>query len=238
MSTQPECPQDDPNPEYIQDLYPSGQFPENRSQTLSALCSYGQSPLVMTGALRQVLIQHFSDVRNILNATLRERMTREGVWSEGTETGLMIESLHQWRPELTETRPALILKEGDWTWQRMGIGDQMGDELRTGKLNFGGYWQGSHTVFALAKEGAEAQILAIETIKCFLWFQQIIMEQLELQRFVPISLGSVAALKESREHYVVPIVVGYVVPEFWYLQPDAPRLKRIVFKASETLDGY
>ncbi len=192
----------------------------------------------MTGALRQVLIQHFSDVRNILNATLRTRLTREGVWSEGTNTGIVIESLHRWLPELTEARPGLILKEGIWQWQRMGIGDQTGEDFRSGRRYFGGYWNGSHTIFALAKEGAEAQVLAVEAMKCLMWFEEEIAVQLELQRFMPVSIGEVAALKESREHYVVPIVVAYSVPEFWYIQPDAPRLKRIIWRASTVLPTY
>jgi hypothetical protein len=232
------CPPGPPNPPEIEALYPSGSSPDDRRKKLSALCSYGQSPLVMTGALRQVLAQHFSDVRNILNSSLRARLTRDGVWSDGTDTGIVIESLTRWRPELTEARPGLILKSGVWQWQRMGIGDITGEDYRSGELTFGGYWQGSHTIFALAKEGAEAQILAIEVAKCLLWFGSEILEQLELQRFVPVSIGEVAALKESREHYVVPVVVAYVVPEFWKLQPDAPRTKRIVFRTSQTLSDY
>lgn len=238
MSTDQACPSGPLNSDEVEALYPQGSSPEIRLDKLSALCSYGQSPLVMTGALRQVLIQHFSDVRNILNGSLRKRMEREGVWSEGQNTGIVIEALNRWRPELTEARPGLVLKEGTWQWMRMGIGDQKGEDYRSGRMNFGGYWQGSHTIFALAKEGAEAQVIAIEAMKCLLWFEEEICSQLELQRFVPVSIGEVAALKESREHYVVPIVVAYVVPEFWYLQPDAPRTKRIVFRSSQTLPDY
>lgn len=233
-----QCPPGQPNPAEIEALYPQGSEPQVRVPTLSALCSYGQSPLTMQGALRQVLIQHFSDARNILNSTLRGRIERDGVWSPGTDTGIYIESLHKWRPELTEARPGLILKEGAWQWQRMGIGDRKGEDYRSGKQFFGGYWAGTHTVFALANEGAEAQILAIEAMKCFLWFESEISAQLELQRFVPVSIGEVSALKEATENYVVPLVVAYVVPEFWYIQPDAPRVKRIVWKASETLPTY
>ena len=226
------------NPEEIEALYPDGARPEVRFDTLSALCSYGQSQLVMTGALRQLLIQRFSDPRGILNSTLRGRLTRGGGWREDANTGIVIESLHRWRPELTEAKPGLIIKEGTWQWQRVGIGDQYGQDYRSGKLFFGGYWHGSHTIFALATEGAEAQILAIEAQKCLLWYEEEITTQLELQRFMPISIGEVSALKESKEHYVVPVVVGYVVPEFWYLQPDAPRTKQIVWRASQTLPTY
>jgi len=192
----------------------------------------------MQGALRQILIQHFADQRNILNGTLRKKFERDGVWREGTDTGIVIESLHKWEPELTEARPALILKEGAWQWQRMGIGDQAGGDDISGRRYFGGYWQGSHTIFALANEGAEAQILAIEALKSLHMFEQEIMVQLELQRFVPVSIGEVSALQESSENYVVPIVFAYTVPDWWTVIQDAPRLKQVVFKASETIPTY
>jgi hypothetical protein len=232
------CPPGEPNPDSITALYPQGSRPEIRVPNLSALCSYGQSPLVMQGALRQALIHHFSDVENIMNSTLREQLRRSGVWSDGPNTGIYIESLHRWRPELTQSRPGLILKEGTWQWQRMGIGDKMGGDYRSGRQFFGGYWAGSHTIFALANEGAEAQILAIEANKSLQRFQEEIATQLELQRFVPVSIGEVAALKESTENYVVPVVFAYVVPDFWYTQMEAPRLKRIVWRTSETLRDY
>jgi len=192
----------------------------------------------MQGALRQVLLQHFADARNILNGTLRKSIERDGVWSKEANTGIYIESLHKWRPELTESRPAIILAEGDWKWQRMGIGDQTGYEVRSGKRFFGGFWQGTHTFFAVANSGAEAQLLAWEVAKIMLWFGPEIMDKLELHRFVPVAVGKVSALKEATENYVVPVSVAYVAAETWSLQVEAPRLKRIVFRASEIFEDY
>ncbi len=185
-----------------------------------------------------MLIQHFADTRNILNQFLRQRLERDGVWSAEAATGILIESIHKWRPELTQSRPAIILQEGEWQWMRVGIGDRRGEDYRSGKRFFGGYWKGSHTLFALGNEGAEALILATEVMKVLLWYGAEIASQLELQRFVPVSIGKVSALKEATENYVVPVSVAYVVPEFWYLQPEAPRLKQIVFKTSEVLGSY
>lgn len=192
----------------------------------------------MQGALRQVLIQHFMDSRNILNGTLRKALARDGVWSEGANTGLYIESLHKWRPELTESRPAIILSEGEWKWKRMGIGDKSTTDPRSGIRTFGGYWYGTHTFFAVANNGAEAQILAWEVAKLMLWFGPEITDKLGLHRFVPVAVGKVSALAEATENYVVPVSVAYVVEEAWSLQEDAPRLKRIVFRASDVLANY
>ena len=233
-----QCNPSPPNSTEVEALYPTGSAPEVRIPSFSAVCSYGHTQLTMQGALRQVLIQHFSDPRNILNATLRARVERDGVWSEGADTGIYIESLHRWRPELTESRPGIVLKDHKWTWQRMGIGDKYHDDYRSGLRKYGGYWNAAHTFFALANEGAEAQILATEVNKVMLWFAPQIMAELELQRFVPLEIGEVSALRESTENYMVPVSVAYVVPEFWSLQPDAPRLRRIVFRTSEVLKHY
>jgi len=210
--------------------------PQNRVPKLNSLCSFGMTQLVMTGALRQVFCQHFADPDNLISESLRQRMRREGVWQEGPESGLYIESLGRWRPELTEARPGLVIKSGEWTWLRMGIGDQSGADVITGRRTFGGFWQGSHTIFVLGNEGAETQVLAAEVAKLLLWFGPVIADQLCLQRFLIVSIGELSALAESDENYVVPITVGYIAPEEWFLDSDAPRLKRIVFKASEILD--
>lgn len=215
--------------------FPEGTTPENRFTKLSSLCSFGVTPLILTGALRQIFCQHFSDTDNLINETIRTTLLREGVWQEGPETGIVIESLSRWRPEITNARPGIIIKAGEWTWMRVGIGDQSGVDDRSGRRTFMGFWQGSHTIFALGNEGAETQILAAEVAKLLLWFGPVIADQLCLQRFLVVSIGELAALKESSENYVVPVTVAYVASENWFLDADTPRLKRIVFRASELL---
>jgi hypothetical protein len=233
------CGASPPNPPETEELFPAGSAPTNRIPTLSALCSYGPTQLVMQGALRQVLVQHFADPRNILNATLRNKLERDGVWSPDADTGIYIESLHRWRPELTESRPGIILKEGEWRWQRMGIADRGGVEWRSGKQHFGGIWKGTHTFFAVDNHGAEAQILAWEVAKVMLWFASELAQKLELHRFVPGSIGKVSVItQEATENYVVPVSVAYAAFETWYTQEEAPRLKRVVFRASEVLGYY
>lgn len=216
--------------------FPDGSRPEVRFDKLSSLCSTGLNPLIMTGALRQILVQYFADPDNVRSAFLRRYLEREGAWKEGDDTvGLYIESLTAWRPELTEARPAIVIKENDWEWMRVGIGDQSFVDYRDGKAMYAGYWKGTHTVFAIGNEGAETLILAVEIAKLLLWFHSVIQEQLNLHRFIVMSISGVHALKESTENYVVAVTIGYVVEEVWDLQQEAPRLKRIVFNPEEFL---
>ncbi len=225
------------NPPEVEALYPENSSPEDRIKRKSALDSYGHSPLILTGGLRQTLMQHFADPDQIILPSVREFLEREGAWSAEETTGIVIEALSRWRPELTEGRPAIIIKEGEWQWKREGIGDSLGEEWQDGTAHFAGFWSGTHTMFALGNEGAETQLLASEIAKTLLWYQATIAKAFCLDRFVVVSLGALAALKESRETFVVPINVAYVLTESWYTRLDAPRLKRIVFRASDFI-GY
>lgn len=228
-----------PNPNSdVEHLYPAGSTPENRVTKLSALCSFGQTPRMLTGVIRQILLQHFADADQIIDATLRDYLRRVGVWKPGTDTGIYIESVARWRPELMEMRPAIIIKEGDWTWRRVGIGDYCGTTVRDGRRYFAGLWNGTHAVFAVGKEPAETQVLAAEVAKLLIWYGPVITDQMNLHRWMVTKIGALNALKESTENYVVPIDIAYVAEEAWSLQVDAPRLKRIVFDAEELLTGF
>lgn len=230
----PTCDSNNPN-SGVDHLYPEGSTPEVRVDKLSALCSFGHTPRLITGIIRQILLQYFIDPQNVRNNYLRAALERSGAWSDGVNSGIFIESLDRWRPEVTEARPAIVIKEGDWNWMRVGIGDQAGVDWRSGKSSYLGYWRGTHTVFAIGGEGPETQILSAEVAKLLLYYGPTIMHQMDLHRFVMLQIGAMSALKESTENYIVPVNVAYVAEEQWSLQEDAPRLKRINFNVDELL---
>ncbi len=217
--------------------FPPGSRPEDRRFRLSTLCSMGMTPRLMTGIIRQILLQHFVDPNQIFNPNLRDQLVQNGAWTSGPESGIYIEALDRWRPEMTEKRPALVIKEGDWTWERRGIGNQAGYDWRDGKQYYAGFWKGSHTVFAVGNEGAETQLLSWEARTVLTWYSPVIMDQASLHQFEPLRLGALQALDESTENYIIPIDYAYVAEETWSLQEDAPRLKKIVFDVDE-LVGY
>jgi hypothetical protein len=187
--------------------------------------------------LRQILLQHFVDPTQIILPNLRRYLETNGAWNQGVTSGVYIEAIARWRPELMEARPAIVIKEGAWQWKRMGIGNVWSADWVTGREEFSGQWSGTHTLFCVAKQGAETQGLATEVAKTLLWYGREITTAFDLQFFTVVGIGALAALKESTEHYVVPVDVAYLVPESWYLEQEAPRLKRIVFRASDFI-GY
>ena len=231
------CPGSD-NPNLaVDELYPPGSCPADRLGKLSSLCSFGRTPRLMTGIIRQILLQHFADPNHVANHYLRTYLEENGAWQEGDGSGIYIEALQRWKPEETEARPALLIDEGEWRWRRVGIGDQAGVDTRSGEEFYAGYWQGTHTIFAIGGAPAETQLFSAEAAKLMLYYGPTISDEMDLHRFVMMRLGKLSAVKESTENYVVPIEIAYVAEERWSLLQDAPRLKRIVFRADDLLLG-
>lgn len=242
---EPSCQPDPENSNETAARYAGSPAPEVRVSDISSLCHYGNTQQTVTGALRQVLLSHFSDADNLLNHYLRRKLRASGPWideatrqASGDVSGILIEPLVNWTPEQSGQKPSLLLKSNSWNWERVSIGDQAGADVRTGTRYFSGYWIGSHTIFAAAKEGEEASLLATEVAKILLFYANDIREKLGLSRFSLVSIGEVAEVEEAADTYTVPVVVGYACAENWALIPDAPRLKRIIWRTKVVLNHY
>jgi hypothetical protein len=218
----------------VEALFPDGSRPETRTFPISSLCSHGITPSIITGFIKQLLTQHFCDTQNILNAAVRADMVDRGGYSASNPNSLLIEVLDRWlQGQSSESRPALLIKSHAWESVRVGLGNRSGSSDLTGEEFFYCQWKGSHTIFAFAGQPGEAQNLATEIAKVFMYYATVIEQELGLNRFVPVTIGEAASVKESKENYAVPVTVAYIVPDAWTLTPDAPRLKRIVFTPAD-----
>lgn len=229
-----------PNTPEEEAKFPAGSTPEVRVDKVSTLCSYGMRPHVMTGLLRQLLAGHFSDPDNIDEVRVRRMVAELGAWKPAdngiNNGGIMVESITRWNPTNNDRRPAVLIKRNEWKWQRIGIGDKSGANPYTGSTSYTGMWEGSHTLYCLAQNGAETEYLATEVVKFLVNFSPLIVDQMSLMRFIVSGVGGVGEVQEVVQGFAVPVTVAYVAEEAWTLQPLAPRLKRIVFKASDLLD--
>lgn len=230
---------DSPNPPEIEAQFPTGSSPESRVDRVSSLCSYGMRPHVMTGLLRQLLIGHFSDPENIEDGRVRRMVEELGGWKPAdnglNQPGILVESITRWNPTNNDKRPGVLIKRNSWSWLRKGIGDKAGANTYTGSTSYTGFWEGSHTLYCLAQNGGETEFLATEVVKFLVTFSPLITDQMRLMRFFVSEVGGVGEVQEVVQGYAVPVTVSYVAEESWSLQPYAPRLKRIVFKASDLL---
>jgi hypothetical protein len=179
----------------------------------------------MTGLVVQLLRQHFSDGHNIGEPSLRGTL-----WRTTNPTGIVIESSTKWDPSKGGQLPAIVVKRNDYAFQRFGINDQLmggyGDD------NSGAEWYttfviGSHTIFCLATEGAEAEVLGAETYFELLDFGPLFRRNFCLHRWVVQGVGAVHYLAEAAGAYFVPVTISYAFEQVWKLRPDAPLLKKI-----------
>jgi len=210
----------------------------------SALCTIGHPPLVMTGVLLWVIRRHFSDPAQIVDASLKDY-----IWNSETEASrIAIESVTKWPKSPTQAiqrRPGIYVKRNRYGRIKLGIGDKhmLGTRSSIDKSNIvtdnavdNGYRYeviiaGSHTVFCIGGTGAEAETVGTEVFFELVEFAPLIRKDTNLNRFEVMELGGIGKLEESREHWVVPVVVTYAFNHVWQLTPEALKLKGITLTA-------
>jgi len=199
-------------------------LPPLAGTTFSSLCSLMMRPVIMTGVLRDIFMRHFTAWGNIEEPDLRQL-----VWRSGETTSILIESAYRWRPELTEFRPAVLIKRNTLQNQRRGIGDQQMGNLADafGHEHYATFWVGSHTLFCVGGSGAQAELLGTEVQRHLTEFSRAFLMSFGLLRFQVTQVGAVAELEESRENWVVPVTVGYGYEERWKIIEQAPRLHSV-----------
>lgn len=195
----------------------------------SSLCARGWRPLMITGLLRDLLARHFSEPLDIEEPDLRHL-----IWREGTTTGILVESIHRFRPELVNKRPAVIIKRNAMQNLRLGIGDSTG-ATGQGVPTFKTYWVGSHTLFCLHESGASVEILATEVQRELTQFAPLVSEYLGLPRWQVTEVGEISEVEEARETLAVPVTVGWAYEETWALHKQSLKLRKITLSA--LLDG-
>lgn len=192
-------------------------------QVATSLCHTGWQRLLITGMLRDLLIHHFSTPDHIEIPDLRKAL-----WREMPPTGILIESLYRWRGDLTEMRPAILIKPNSYRNVRMGIADRwIKDE--EGNQNYVTLWVGSHTLFCIHGTGASVEILATETQREITQFAPVITRMLDLAKFKVNQVGQISELEEATENFVIPIDVGWAYQEKWVLEQEALKLRGITF---------
>jgi hypothetical protein len=195
--------------------------PRQWQADLSSLCVIGWRPLIITGLLRDLLIRHFADPSHIQENDLRHLL-----WQDDERTGILIESIHRWRGELVEKRPAILLKRNAYRSMRTAIGDRL-EVNRHFQQTYSLLWSGSHTVFCVHRNGAGTEILSSEVQRLLTEFAPVMIEELGLFRFAVTEVGELSEVEEAQETFVVPIQVAWVYEESWRLDREAPWLRKL-----------
>lgn len=207
---------------------------------ISSLCTTGHRPLILTGVLLWLVRTQFSSANNIIEEKLKGY-----IWDKDpTKTKIKIDSLTEWRLQDTQHRPAIVVKRNEVRPNQRFL--SIGDKLHGGgpvvitpgafPVDRGSQYEvlmlGSHTLFAVSQNGAEVEELAAEIFYRLVEFGPVIQRDLGLDRLVVSEVGAVHKLEESKEHWVVPMVVAYGYQHAWRLSLEGPPMKTVELKTS------
>jgi hypothetical protein len=166
----------------------------------------------------------FSAAENIEEDDLRHL-----IWSPRDTTPILVETSHRWKPQLTQKRPAVLVKRNSYADLKIGIGDRnQGNPVdAVGDSHYEVLRVGSHTLFCIAGSGAQAELLGGEVERHFTSFGPRIRYELGLMKFRVLQVGAVSILEEAQENFLVPITIGYCFSYKWVLRMQAPLLQGI-----------
>jgi hypothetical protein len=205
--------------------------PEDRCDIPSALCSIGHRPLLTTGLLVKMLQAYFADETAIENPELRKRL-----WTSGPDTGIYIEDSTVWTPEKSGKRPAIVVRRNDWKPLKLTFGPS--GQTAEGFSEYTKFWQGSHTLFIIAKEGAEVEILAAEVAEYLVKFAPAIQKVFYFLMCELVHMGAPGELKEATDRWAVPLTLAYGWSSTWALITGDPRLKRFQFSIDQLFPSF
>lgn len=202
-------------------------------------CDNGWHPLLITGFFRDLLIRQWSNAQNIKFPEMRQYL-----WRDNTSTGILIESVHKFKADLVEKRPAIMIKRNSFRNVPIGFsGESFGSGINAYQNEKGAITQyatlfaGSHTLFCIHGTGASTELLASEVLQHIVECMPPIRRQLKLRQFSVTEVGNIQQLEESDENYVVPITVGWAYQHTWELKLQSLPLQAVSISSILDLDS-
>ena len=199
---------------------------------VSALCSTGLPPAILTGVFKQLLIRQFSSPDNIETDSLKRY-----VWTNDEKTSkIVIVANFEKRWRNVDKRPAIVIKRNSLSGRKLAIGDHLSgpDPTSTGGETYHLRGRvGSHTLFCIAENGIVAELLGQEVYEGLTEFAPLIRQDIGFSRFEDGEAGELMKLEESDTHYVVPVTFSYAFIHQWRLSPESLYYKAFNIGAEE-----
>lgn len=196
---------------------------------VSYLCENGWQSLLITGFLRDLLVRQWSDPTNIVSPEMKQY-----VWSETPSSGILIETVHRYRGDMVEKRPAIMIKRNSFRNMQTGFAGQIQGgglaayENEKGAISrYTTLFIGSHTLFCIHGTGASTEILASEVMSHLVASLWPIRAHLGLRQFSVTEVGAIQEIEESTENYVIPITVGWGYEHVWELKLESLPLQQV-----------
>ncbi len=191
---------------------------------LPDLCNAGPRLLTLTGFFRAWLTLHFSSSQSICLPDWKKRL-----WTpDPATTQIVIEDAFAYNPGRIGQRPGLLIRRNSFKGIRLGIdsGRDMGGRSTTGEQFYTNAWQGSYTIFCLARLPGEVDQLAYEAWFTLNSYAPAVRKSFALNAISVAEIGAQGILKESAgQQWAVPITIALVMQENWVLRPDSPPIR-------------
>ena len=145
--------------------------------------------------------------------------------SDPTQTPyqVMIEDVLSFKPDEVARRPAIFVKAGTWTNERITINDRVFELDHDGFIS---KIRGSHVIYVVGKTPANVELLAREVYSYLTGFHTKIMCALGVERMQIMELSEPAELEEASENFVIGISIQYSLTHAWRVDPVVSRLLR------------
>lgn len=183
---------------------------------ISYICEHMPQPLLATGLFVQWMRMHFSEEDRI-----EQTFMKDYIWSSDiSTTRIVIDSVFKFNAAQTESRPGIFVKRNPWKVIRMGIDDRKFPKAQIEPIpieRYNTFYQGSHTLFCVAGESAEVELLATEVYRELVQSGPRARSTFNFLKFQVSEIGEPAILEEATENFVVPIVVTYGGQDMWQI---------------------
>lgn len=191
----------------------------------SSLDSTGLRPSVITGVLLRWLQWHFCRADNIRDSSLKSYL-----WTDDETTKMWILPNFKYDPKLAESRPMILVQDGDMTTKEFGI-----DHARSAHLDEAGNFKGDsyqviltgkHAVHCVSREPMEASRIAEEAFFRMLEYHELILREFRFGEFRVAGLSGLAKKDGAADEYFRTIQVLWSFGHMWTMVSEAPVFKK------------
>lgn len=177
---------------------------------------FNKTPLNMTALVMEVLKTHF-----------KFNSKRFKYTDNPKESRVIIQQAHNFKTDVVDKRPALYVKRGDISFQRVAFGDRLHEIPQDSITKYHKEERGTVTVQCLGNSGGEAELLADEVTDVLGLCETLIACDYNFLTFQLQSIGALSYLEEHLEIPYVPVTIFYIASKQWELELESRPIKKI-----------
>lgn len=191
---------------------------------------YPIRPAIMNAVFLNLLKHYFAHPAYL--KTPRFKLNPNKTLEPDENSSVFIASASAFTPEITDKRPAVIIRRMEWSCNDIGVGENTMPVANSTQRRFLYSFSGSHAFFCTSRESGELDLLTEEVMNCFIYFRPVIRRILGLAKFLLKMVDKVTIFRSNRDYFVCPIMVQYLWTESWTTEPNFDEVMNIIENAA------